>query len=354
MKKIALPLLLITSVLVYSCNDDENSSSRSTAISVTVAEVETRNLSDSFSVSSEVVAYQRSYVASRVSGLVEEVHFEEGQTVSKGDILARIDVRSQQTQLRQARAALDEARDIRERNELLYEREAISLAELLTSRRDQERAEGEVERLELEIEFGTVRAPIDGVVTARLSEPGNSVSVNERMFTVTNMDLLVVRPGVSELNLAGLSEGQPVEIRLDAYPDRIIDGSIRRIFPSMDAVTRLFTVEVELDLNEETPEVRPGYLARVRFSADDRREVLTVPSEAVAERDGESVLFVLDENEERVRMIVVDIGIQRDGFAEVIEGIESGVKVAAANLDALDNGSEVQVVGTFRRYGFRN
>jgi len=324
------------------------------AISVTAAEIETRDLSDSFSISSEVVAYKRAYVASRISGLVEEVHFEEGQAVYLGDILAQIDVRLQQSQLRELRAVLEEARDIRERNEVLYERDAISRAELLSSRRNLEQAESNVERLELEIEYGTVRAPISGMITSRLVEVGNNVSVNERMFTVTDMDLLVIRPGVSELNLAGLEEGQSVDIHLDVYPDRSFEGSIRRIFPGADAVTRLFTVEVELHQQEDKPVVRPGYLARVRFSTDERREVLTVPSEAVAERDGEKVLFVLNEDEDIATMVPVVIGVQRDGYAEVRDGIEAGRKVAAANLDALEDGTEVRVVGTFRRYGFRN
>jgi len=354
MKKITLPLLFLFSFLTISCSEDKEPSVSTSAISVTAAEIETRDLSDSFSISSEVVAYKRAYVASRISGLVEEVHFEEGQAVYLGDILAQIDVRLQQSQLRELRAVLEEARDIRERNEVLYERDAISRAELLSSRRNLEQAESNVERLELEIEYGTVRAPISGMITSRLVEVGNNVSVNERMFTVTDMDLLVIRPGVSELNLAGLEEGQSVDIHLDVYPDRSFEGSIRRIFPGADAVTRLFTVEIELHQQEDKPVVRPGYLARVRFSTDERREVLTVPSEAVAERDGEKVLFVLNEDEDIATMVPVVIGVQRDGYAEVRDGIEAGRKVAAANLDALEDGTEVRVVGTFRRYGFRN
>ena len=354
MKKITLPLLIAFSFLTFSCSEEEDSTGSTSAISVTAAEIETRDLSDSFMVSSEVIAYKRAYVASRISGLVEDVHFEEGENVNLGDILAQIDVRMQQTRLRQVRAALEEARDIRDRNEILYERDAIPRSDLLTSRRNQEQAESDVERLELEIEYGTVRAPISGMMTSRLVEVGNNVSVNERMFTVTDMDLLVIRPGVSEMNLAGLEEGQPVEVQLDVYPGSTFEGSIRRIFPSVDALTRLFTVEVELQQEENKSVVRPGYLARVRFAADERRNVMTVPSEAVAERNGEKVLFVLNEDEDNVAMIPVDIGVQRDGYAEIRDGIEAGKRVAAANLDALEDGTEVRVVGTFRRYGFRN
>lgn len=354
MKKITLLFLITYTFLSFSCTKKSETSSKSPAISVTTAEAVTRHLSDGFMVSSEVVAYKRAYVASQISGLIKEVHFEEGQFVKQNDILAQIDVRMQQNQYQQAKTAFEEAKDINGRNEILFKREAIPSSVLLTSRRNLEQAESEVERLKLEIEYGTVRAPISGIMTTRLAQVGNNISVNERMFTVTDMSLLVIRPGVSEMHLAGLEEGQPVKILLDVYPDRTFEGSIRRIFPSVDALTRLFTVEVELHQDKNQPVVRPGYHARVHFSSDENPEVITVPSEAVVERNGEKVLFVLNESEDKVTMEPVEIGVQRDGYAEIRSGIEAGKKVAAANLDVLEDGTEVRVVGTFRRYGFRN
>lgn len=346
---------IILSLLLPGCSrDSDKPANESLATSITVAQAEIRDLSASFTVASEVVAYKRSYVASRLSGLVEEVNFEEGQMVRQNEVLARLDVRQQRIELRRSQAALNEVRDIFDRTQILFESGAATRAELLTAQRNLEQAESDVARLELSIGFGEIKAPIDGIVTARLVEMGNNVSVNERMFTVTDMGLLVVRPGVSELNLAGLEEGQQVDVHLDVYPDTVFRGQIRRIFPGVDAVSRLFTTEVEVFQDENMPVLRPGFLARVRFAADDSREVITVPSEAISERNGDSVLFVLNEDENEVRVTPVRIGVQRDGYAEIPEGIEAGTKVAAANLDALNDGSSVRVVGTFRRHGFRN
>ncbi len=353
--KLKTLLLFALSLFFWSCSGEtETGDSSSTSIAVTSAEVQSRNLSETFSVSSEVVAYRRSYVASRISGLVEEVRYEEGQPINRGDILVQMDVRQQQIDLRRANAALDEARDVYERNQVLIERNSISRAEYLSSRRALEQAQSDVEQLELQIEFGTVRAPINGVVTARLVEPGNNVSVNERMFTVTDMDLLVVRPGVSEMNVTGLEEGQSVKVTLDVYPNQIFDGSIRRIFPSSDAQTGLFTVEVEIIQEEGQPVIRPGFLARPQFSVDPREDVSTVPTEALIEREGETYLFVLNEEKGSVSLVPVVTGISRDGYVEIRDGVQPGDVVAASNIESLDDGSDVRVVGTFRRYGFSN
>ena len=343
------------SLLILSCSGEtDTGDSSSGAVAVTSAEVQTRNLSETFSVSSQVVAYRRSYVASRISGLIEDVQYEEGQPINKGDILAQVDVRQQQIELRWANAALEEAHDVYERNQTLIESNAISRAEYLSSRRVLEQAQSDVDHLELQIEFGIVRAPIKGVVTARLVDPGNNVSINERMFTVTDMDLLVVRPGVSEMNITGLEEGQSVEIKLDVYPEKIFNGSIRRVFPSSDAQTGLFTVEVEIKQEEGQQVIRPGFLARTQFSVDPREDIPTVPSEALIEREGETYLFVLNEEKDSVSLVPVSTGVSRDGYVEIRNGVQPGDVVAASNVESLDDGSEVRVVGTFRRYGFSN
>jgi membrane fusion protein, multidrug efflux system len=249
---------------------------------------------------------------------------------------------------------MEEARDAFERSGQLYESDAISHAEYLTTKRNFEQAESDVELLKLQVEFGEIRAPVDAVVTARLVEVGNNVSVNERMFTIAEHGMLVMRPGVSELNLIGLEEGQPVEVYIDVYPEYTLSGRIRRIFPRADVATRLFTVEVQLLPDELSPVIRQGYLARVRFAADDRRQVVTVPSEAIIRQDGETYVFILNDGEDTVLLRHVEVGVQRDGYAEIRSGIDAGTKVAAANLESLKDGTPVRIVGIFRRHGFRN
>lgn len=352
--KSLIGLFLALSTLI-ACSDQERSRGQSgSAISITKAQTEQKDLSDTFSVASEVTAYKRVYVASRMSGLIEEVHYEEGDRVAAGDLMAKLDVRQEEVDLRRASSVVEEAEDQYQRTEALYSREAVSEAEYLSAKRALDQAKADVDRLKLRIDFGSIRSPISGVVTARLVEIGNNVSVNERMFTVTDMDLLVVRPGVSELNLRGIEEGQELSIELDVYPGREFPAQVRRIFPNADPISRLFTVEVELLQSENSPIIRPGYLARVQFSADERSMVVAVPSETILRKNGESYIFILNDLEDEVTMTEVEIGIQRDGYTEILQGVEEGVQIAAGNLESLSDGASVRVVGEFRRAGFRN
>ncbi len=342
-------------ILLVSCDDENDTTSdaeRSTT--VTSFEAQERNLSQEFSVSAEVQAYQKVFVASRISGVVEEVNFEEGEVVEQGETMARLDVRQHQAELRRAEAVLDEARDSYEASKKLYERDAISRSEYLEDKRDYEQADSEVELLQLNVDFGEIKSPTDAIVTQRHIEVGNSVSENERVFDIADHDMLVIRPGVSEINLGLLDEGDNLDVNLDVYPDRTFSGSIRRIFPERDETSRLFTVEVELDQEEDKPVIRPGYLARPRFAADEDLTVTVVPSEAVIEREDTYEVFILGEDQRYVTSQTVEIGIQRDGYTEIRSGLEKGTQIAASNVEDLEDQSRVNVVGEFRRHGFRN
>ena len=347
-------ILILPAVLFNSCADETSESQENnTAIPVITAETEYRNLSGAFTVSAEVIAYQRVYIPSRLSSIVENVHFEEGDRVERGDLLVKLDTRQHEIDLRRAQSALEEVRESYNRTKQLFDREVATRAEFAAAERNLEEAKSEVDQLELMIEFGEIRSPISGVVTSRLVEIGNSVGVNERVFTVANLDLMVTRPGVSELNLTNLKEGQATKIRLDVYPDEVFDGTIRRIFPERNPDSRLYTVEVEIERNEQQPEVRPGLLARTTFNAGSDSEVITIPTEAVLVDDDSYYLFIINDDNTVTRS-EIEIGIQRQGYTEIKSDISANSSVAAGNIESLHDGAAIERVGTFRRHGFRN
>ncbi len=346
------PAFALALAFAFACSSPDRTPQADPARSVVTARAELRDLSARRTVTAPVIAYKRVYVTARTAGQVLEVHFEESERVRRGELLARLDTRRQQAQLRQARAAADEIRRQYERNKVLYGSEAISLAELELLGGQLEEAESQVDFWQVEVEYGEIRAPLDAVVALRLVEVGTTVSENERLFTIEDHGLLVVRPGVPELDLKGLQKGQEVDLEFDVFPDQSFTGTIRRIFPSADPLTRLFTVEVEIH-QEQTPQlVRPGYLARVHFTTDPRPDATVVPPEAILSRDGLTYVFVVKDGE-TVEMRQVETGMERDGWVEILSGIEPGDEVAAGNPEVLSDGIQVSVTGTFKRYGFR-
>ncbi len=348
-----IPIFLFFIIISASCTNTAGPSDGNDRLrSVVVSEVKRLDLSSVRSVSAPVIAYKRIYITARTGGQVMKLFYEEGDRVREGELLASLDTRRQNAQLRNAESALEDSKRNYLRTSQLYENNVISESEYERAKRELEKAESEVEFWRAEAELGDIYAPISAVVSDKLVEVGTTVSVNERLFTIEDHDLLVLRPGVSELDVAFLSEGQELEIQFDVFREELFTGSIRRIFPAADRITRLFTVEVEIDQADTDRIIRPGYLARVHFVTDQRVDVLAVPNEALSSLEGEDLVYVVNDNQQ-LESRKVEKGTERDGWVEITGGLQEGENVVAGNLDALNDGMDVNVAGKFRRYGFR-
>jgi membrane fusion protein, multidrug efflux system len=147
------------------------------------------------------------------------------------------------------------------------------------------------------------------VVTEKRVEAGDLVGSQTRLFTLADVSTLVVRVGVSELDVVR-GVGDPVTIMLDAFPGRTFQGSVRRVFPAADPGTRLVPVEVALEGSRRRGRP-PGFLARVTFAVGAHHDVLLVPAAAIWSAGGAQSVFVL-ENGTAVRRTVTT-GLTSEG-----------------------------------------
>ena len=281
-------------------------------------------------------------VNSQLAGALTAVNVEEGDVVREGQVLARIDARELDAQVASAEAALNFASGTFERSTTLRQSGVITAAEFERDRAAHEAAKATLAQLRTRLGYATVRAPISGVVTQKRLEAGDITSPNTRLFTVADISTMVVRVQVSELDVLGLRVGQTVDVALDALPGRTLAGRIRRIFPAADTLTRLVPVEVALT-GEGARLARPGFLGRVTFALDARRDAVLVPQSAVLGGEGaQSVMMVRDGKAVRRP---VETGLVSQGRVEITSGLEAGEMVIVAGNAQLREGAEVRVVG---------
>lgn len=342
-------LYLAASVLLLvACTEQAPTSGRggqwqTMAYPVLASTVQTQDLSRSVTLSNPVEALRVVELAARTDGVVTEVLVEEGDVVSQGDVVALIDVREQRAELARAKARLQERQANFDRFEQLKERNYIDVASFETARAELAIAQSDVELWQTRVDFGEVRATVDGTVVDRMIEPGEAISRQGALFLIADLSSLVVRLGVSELDVGQLEVGQVVEVGIDAV-DRAttINGEIRRIFPAADAVSRLITVEIELP-KAGAEAIRPGYLARVDLLVESYPNVLAIPAISVAELDGAPYVMVIDEDMTLKRR-TVELGITRGAWREVISGLEAGERVVPSNPSEMRPGDKVRIV----------
>ncbi len=310
---------------------------------VAAIELVRRDLSRELATSATVQPRVRVRLASRTAGTLEAVHVEEGDAVGAGDVLAELDMAEANAELAQAQAQEEQARQEYARAAELRAQQLISASDYERQRTALRVAQSQRRLWETRVAFGQIVAPRDAVVTARYFEPGEAVETHDALFELASLDELVVRLGVSELDVVHLERGQAVPIRLDAMPDVDLEGTVRRIFPQADAGSRLITVEVALPEQATERGVRPGYLARVRLAIDQREDVIAVPASAIGEDGDEHYVYVIDDG--RLSRRVIGRGATRGQWAEVTQGLEAGEIILATNPIDMSDGQAVRVVG---------
>jgi HlyD family secretion protein len=301
-------------------------------------------------------------VKSKVSGVVQQAYIEEGAWVEAGAPLLEIRPEPTPLELVEARRAL-EMRQIAEANqrqeferiEQLAQHQVVPTQELERARRQHEEAALEVltarERLEL-LETGrvtseevtiqsVVRSPISGYVLQRMVEVGDPVvplsSFQEGtvLMTMADMDRLVFRGTVDEIDVGRLEEGMPVVLSVGALPGSEITGSLSRI--SLKARTEesatVFPVEIAID-PVDGPRLRAGFSANADILLERRVDVLVVPERVVTFEGDSAWVEVPGPNGARERR-AIRTGLSDAVMVEVLEGLEEGQSVLEKPLRAV-------------------
>ena len=326
-----------------------------------------------------VTARRSATVSAQITGTLTAVLIDEGFRVKKGQVLARLDdsalkaglaaaeaqVRSAQSAVTQVRAQLAQAEaDARRQAELAasgmttrqnQEQTATavrtSAAQVESAQRQVEAAQAQAVQARVNFDYATVRAPFDGVVTARAAQVGEIISplsagggfTRTGVGTIVDMDSLEVGVDVNEAYIAQVKADMPCEAVLDAYPDWKIPAHVLAVIPSADRGKATVKVRVALDQKDER--VVPDMGVRVSFlAAKPKVQTAPVPGvllppEALAQREGGNVVFVV--NEGRAQQRVVKLGADVGKFRLVTEGLKAGEAVVMAPPAELKQGSTV-------------
>jgi len=182
-----------------------------------------------------------------------------------------------------------------------------------------------------------IRAPFDGYVEKRLVNLGELVKTQMPVMAIVRVDPLKVIAEIPEKMAPWIKDGQPVQLQVDAYPDRPFTGKVSRISPAVNTATRAFPFEA-LVPNQDAV-LKPGTFARVHIESDKTDTVLTLPYSAMQYRYGVNRVFVVDGDKLSVRELKV--GDRLGERIEILGGVKSGERVAVTDVDKLADGQKV-------------
>jgi membrane fusion protein (multidrug efflux system) len=346
-----LPAGLLTALLLFGCGGaggsapadtaaDTDAEETEAAIPVEVAAVARDDIYAVYSGTAALEAFAEAEVVAKVGGEIREILAEEGDTVQRGEVLARLDGDRLRLELEQARANLEKAEQEYRRNTELHEKGLLAAGAFENLKYELDALQAAFELARLEYSYTEIRAPIDGVVSERLVKVGNTIAVNTPMFRVTDLDPIVSYLHVPEKEFGKIEQGQPVLISIDALPGERFRGVVERISPVVDAGTGTFKVTVEVD--EEDTALKPGMFGRLDIVYDSRPARLLVPRPAVIETESGPAVFVVRDG--LVERRDVETGISWDNRLEIVSGVEESEQVVVVGQSGLRDGARVKVV----------
>lgn len=343
------------------------------ATTVEVAEVTEQSISQIIRSFGTVRTQDNVRVTPQISERITHIYADLGDTVSQGQLLARLrdvnfvdQVRRDEAQLQQARSA--STRDSLElsRATSLFERNLISQAEFdnirvayLNSRSNLQAARAALTQSRESLNFTEIRSPVRGVITRRNVSPGDLAGSGTPAFEIANLvgyEMRIFQP-LADRRLTRV--GQQVSIRLTGERTPTANGVVSRISPELDPVTGL--AEVVISLTEIFGDILPGSLAEAAITVRTNPSSIVIPRSALVENvqtvlDPESNTIRLNRSfnafvsvgDSMVSLRTLEVGLEQGDRIEILSGISNGERLIITGQGGLEDGSRIRVSGRGR------
>ena len=342
MKKSFQMAALLVAAMLGACSGGEEKKAETTAAetvidkpTVKLATVTSRDVEQIGEYTATVEAEAKNNIAPTAPGRISQIFVEVGDYVRKGQKLVQMDAAN----LTQLKLQLDNQETEFKRVDELYKVGGASKAEWDAAKTNLDVRKSAYNNL---LENTQLVSPLNGVVTARNFDNGD-------LYTSTQMPVLVVEQiapvklmvNVSEPNFPKVTKGMPVTIKLDVYEGEEFEGKVSLVYPTIDAATHTFPVEITLaNANQR---VRPGMFARVTMNFGSKNHVV-VPDMAIVKRAGSGDRYVYVYNNGKVSYNKVELGRRMGTEYELISGVDNNSQVVIAGQTRLADGVEVEVI----------
>ncbi|MCX7770540.1 MAG: efflux RND transporter periplasmic adaptor subunit [Proteobacteria bacterium] len=326
-----------------------------------------------------VSADRKSAIGAKVTGRLVKVYVEEGMRVRKGDILAELesdDVRANYQQalanleasrenINFAMAELEDAKKNFERVKVLFDRgfatqSEFDLAEsrykkaqalLKSSQANYNSAKANLNNAEVQLEYTKLRAPFNGIILTKdadigdiITPLGSSANAKAAVVTMADMNSLYVEADVSESYIEKIKRGQRCIISFDAIPERVFEGYVHMVVPTVDRTKSSITVKVKFI--EKSEQILPDMSAKISFlerplREDEKDRKLLINKSFVKVEGDKYFVFVIKNNIVEKREIKIER--EENKYLFVKEGINTGEKIAIRPLDKLKDKIKVKI-----------
>jgi len=309
------------------------------AISVRIAPVKKQSVDLDFSVNGNFIPKQELNFLSENAGRVSKIYVEEGDRVTKGQVLARIDAEIINTDRETAQATLDNAIKDEARYSNSFKTGGVTQQQLDQAKLATRNARLRLQSSARRVSDANIKAPINGIINKKYIEVGAFVTAQgTQLFEIVDVSKLKLKVNVNESQVANLKVGEQAQIKSNVFPADNFSGKITFIAPKADA-TLNFPVEIEVENNHKNT-IKAGMYGTAIFKFPAQAATITIPRGSFVGSVSSNQIFVL-ENGNTAKLRKVIAGRTINDQVEIIDGLKEGETVIVSGQINLIDGSAV-------------
>lgn len=300
--------------------------------------VQTQTFDNNLSLSGSIEANEQVEIRSEVSGIVESINFREGSTVTKGQLLFKVNDLELRAQLAQAKTKQGLAAENERRAKLLLQKEAISQEEYDVAKADFKLAQAQIQLIQAQIAKTSVRAPFSGKIGLRSISPGTYITPSLLVAKLVNINQLKIS--------FSIPEKYANEVRSNSNLSFTVAGSTEKY------TAKIYAIEPEVEISTRTLQVRaitenrdgklvPGTFANVELPLDIIKDAVVIPSEAIVPVQNGKKVFIMKDGKAKETMI--ETTTRTDASVLVLSGIKAGDTLITGGVMSLKEDDAVKV-----------
>ena len=281
-----------------------------------------------------------------MAGTLERVYVKEGQNVTKGQLLAKIDDGGMAQQVAQLETTLALAKTTYERQKRLWDQKIGSEIQFLQTKTNFESSKSQLAQLKKQLDKSNIRAPFSGVIDDVIKDQGTVVAPGPgaEVFRIVNLGNMFIEADVPETYITDITPGKTVEIEFPVLGKRI-ETEVRQTGNFINPSNRTFNIEIGVPNQDRT--VKPNLTAKLKINDYTSPEAILIPQSIISENaNGEQYVYVINNIENNIgeaTQVVIKTGKTQGDVIEVLEGISVGDMLIEAGARSVKDGQDVKI-----------
>jgi RND family efflux transporter MFP subunit len=280
------------------------------------------------------------------SGLLTQVYVKEGQRVSKGQMLGKIDDGGLSQQLAQIKIQANLAKTTFERQDRLWSQKIGSEIQYLQAKSSFEAQQEAVNQLQQQVSKTIVRAPFSGTIDDVITDQGSFVAAGQsQLFRIVNLNNMYIETEVPERYVSDIVKGKEVKINFPIL-GKEIDAKVRQAGNFINPVNRTFKVEIGIPNSKE--QIKPNLTAKLKINDYTNNNAYLIPQSIISENaEGQQYVYTITgkaNNMAKAKRVIIETGKTQGDFIEILSGIEDNEEIIVEGARSVKEGQEVKIL----------